>query len=133
MYEIKTIPFEATWKLRHEVMWPNMSIDYVKLSNDPEGQHFGLLVAEELVSIISVFIESDEAQFRKFATLKTHQGKGYGTALLSHVMTKLEAQKLKRIWCNARVDKATFYEKFGLMKTDDTFVKGGIDYMIMEK
>jgi hypothetical protein len=48
-------------------MWPNKSIDYVKLPNDQDGQHFGLFIKGELVSIVSAFIFSDEVQFRKFA------------------------------------------------------------------
>ncbi len=114
-------------------MWPNKSIDYIKLTDDQQGQHLGLFIEEQLVSIVSAFIRSNEAQFRKFATLDEHQGKGYGTILLRHLITKLEHQNLKRIWCNARIDKTNFYERFGLIVTKTTFTKGGIDYMIMEK
>ena len=42
-------------------------------------------------------------------------------------------QNIQSIWCNARSDKTTFYKKFGMLETDKTFNKGGIDYVIMEK
>lgn len=114
-------------------MWPDRTIDYVKIPDDKDGIHFGLFVSSKLISIISVFIEEDQAQFRKFATVNEEQGKGYGTKLLSHLMNELEKHQLTKIWCNARKEKAFFYERFGMKKTDATFSKGGLDYVIMEK
>lgn len=114
-------------------MWPDMPYDYVKLPEDKLGEHFGLFVDDELVSIVSVFHSTNEAQFRKFATVLEHQGKGYGSTLLSHVLTALESKSLSRIWCNARVDKSDYYERFGLVATNQTYVKGGIHFVIMEK
>ncbi|UCS95726.1 GNAT family N-acetyltransferase [Echinicola marina] len=114
-------------------MWPDRPIDYVKLDEDKNGLHFGLEVEGKLMSIISVFVEEDKAQFRKFATDKPHQGKGFGSHLLAHVLAFLEAEEISLIWCNARLEKTGFYEKFGMRKTDKTFQKGGIDYVIMEK
>ena len=130
---IKRIPPESTWPIRHEVMWPDQTIDYVRLPNDEEGIHYGLFLEDELVGVISAFITGNEVQFRKFATLVKHQGKGYGTQLLNHLLAALEKEDLQRIWCNARLDKQNFYKRFGLQTTDETFTKGGIDYVIMEK
>lgn len=39
--EIKRIKPEETWTIRHEVMWPHMPIDFVKLDGDDEAYHFG--------------------------------------------------------------------------------------------
>ncbi len=130
--EIRSIAYESTWPIRHQVMWPDRSIEYVKLPNDQAGQHFGLFINEKMVSIVSVFIVGKEAQFRKFATLVAEQGKGYGSKLLSHVIEELMGRKLEKIWCNARCNKTSFYEQFGLESTDKSFSKGGIDYIIME-
>lgn len=130
---IKSIPYQSTWSIRHSVMWPDMPFDYVKLPEDQLGQHFGLFLDEELVSIVSVFFLINEVQFRKFATVLEHQGKGYGSTLLSHVLTALESKSLSRIWCNARIDKSDYYERFGLVATNQTYVKGGIHFVIMEK
>lgn len=131
--EIKRIVKEQAWQLRHEVMWPDQEFDYIKLEDDDEGTHYGLFEGEELISVVSVFIRGDQAQFRKFATLSTRQSKGYGSKLLHYVFAELERQGVKRIYCNARVEKATFYNKFGLAATDETFRKGGKDYVVMER
>ena len=131
--QITLIPYPLTWEIRHKVMWPDRPLNYVKLPNDPEGIHYGLFVEKELISIVSVFINEREAQFRKFATLQKYQGSGYGSKLLSFTLSELQQKHVEKIWCNARVEKSAFYERFGLQLTDSTFTKGGIDYVIMEK
>lgn len=130
---IEPIQAENTWPLRHEVMWPDRSIDYVKLEKDAQGIHLGLFKNDELIAVISAFIEGTEAQFRKFATKAQEQGKGYGSQLLTYLIKQLLAKNVTRIWCNARVDKSFFYKRFGLTETHHKFAKGGIDYVIMEK
>jgi len=131
--EIKQITPSETILIRHKVMWPNKPIEYVKLPNDENGSHFGLFVNGELTSIISLFIENNEAQFRKFATLNEFQGLGYGTILLKNIIAFIKKEGIRKLWCNARVEKLKFYERFNLKPTDKKFEKGGIEYVIMEK
>lgn len=131
--KIAEITSEETIPIRHEVMWPNKPIDYVRVPNDDKGKHFGLFINDKLIAVISLFVENDEAQFRKFACLVEYQGKGYGTLLLKHVINMANQNKLNKIWCNARIDKAYYYAKFGMARTNEEFVKGGIEYVIMEK
>ena len=130
---IEQIAPHQTWRIRHEVMWPDRELDYVKLPEDDEGVHFGLYVEGKLVSVVSAFENGKEAQFRKFATLEAHQGKGYGSQLLNYLFEWLTEQGAVRIWCNARIEKCGFYERFGMVKTDETFQKGGKDYVVMER
>lgn len=130
---IKQIQAEATYSLRHTVMWPDRPKNYVILPNDGEGIHFGLFVDNTLTSILSLFIENNAAQFRKLATAKEEQGKGYASMLLTYVMEYSQRKKVNRIWCNARTDKTTFYLKFGLNITKTSFTKGEINYVVMEK
>lgn len=132
--EIKKIKVEDTWNLRHEVMWPDRDLDYIKLENDFDGIHYGLFVNDKMVSVISVFFEGKSVQFRKFATLKSEQNKGYGTFLLKGVFEEIEkTEGSESIWCNARKNKRSYYEKFGLKETGRSFEKGGKSYIIMRK
>lgn len=131
--DIRFIPKEQAWQLRHEVMWPERELDYVKLADDDAGEHYGLFEGVRLISAVSLFIDGDEAQFRKFATLESEQGKGYGSRLLKHVLEAAEQRGVRRIFCNARSNKAPFYQKFGLAATGHSFIKGGKDYIIMER
>ncbi len=130
---IKEIAAVDTWQLRHSVMWPNKPMDYIKLKEDNSGFHFGCYVNNELVSIVSLFIKNNQAQFRKLATIHTAQGKGYATLLLKHVFKFAEHKNVASIWCNARANKINFYKKFGMLKTTKTYNKGGIDFVVMKK
>lgn len=131
--EIKVITPEETLDIRQKVMWPDKSIDFVKVPEDQEGTHYGLFLNDRLISVISLFYKDNTLQFRKFATLGEEQGKGYGTALLNFVMALAESQGIQRIWCNARVHKKVFYEQFGMKSTLEAFDKDGASYVIMEK
>ena len=128
---IRKIKMEQTWPIRHEVMWPDQPFDFIKLAADAEATHFGLHINEELVSIISLFPQGAKAQFRKFATLVKDQGKGHGTTLLNHIIDYAKAQGFEQLWCNARVDKTAYYERFGLYPTGETYHKRGIDFAIL--
>ncbi|WP_078548416.1 GNAT family N-acetyltransferase [Litchfieldia alkalitelluris] len=83
---ISKIEMEKAWELRREVMWHEKPFDYIKLKEDHIGIHFGVIKEGDLISVISLFVNNDEAQFRKFATLQQEQGKGYGGALLGYVI-----------------------------------------------
>ncbi|MEH6514757.1 MAG: GNAT family N-acetyltransferase [Maribacter arcticus] len=133
MKRIVQITSEETLSIRHKVMWPNKPIDYVQLPNDAEGKHFGYFKNDELISVISLFVENNEAQFRKFATLKEYQGKGFGSDLLNELMLISAKEQLSKIWCNARINKIDYYSKFGMIETNNKFIKGGIGYVIMER
>ena len=122
-----------TWPIRHKVMWPDKPFDFIKLSGDDQAQHFGLHVDDVVVSVVSIFIQNEKAQFRKLATIIEKQGYGYGTQLLSFVFKKLQDLNIEVVWCNARKDKTQFYHRFGMLQTDQEFTRGGIDYVIMEK
>jgi GNAT superfamily N-acetyltransferase len=124
---------EQEWGIRHEVMWSDKPFEYIKLEDDDIGIHFGLFKESTLVSVISLFIDNEEAQFRKFATLQEEQGKGFGSELLESVLKEAKIHGVKRIWCNARKNKVDFYKKFGLQETNSSFIKEGKSYVIMEK
>jgi predicted GNAT family N-acyltransferase len=133
MLEIKQIKPSETWEIRHRVMWAGKPFEDVKLPNDDAGLHFGLFRENVLLSVISLFIENDTAQFRKFATEIAEQGKGYGAKLLEHIVQESIERNIKTFWCNARTSASGFYEKFGLAVVSDTWVKDGIEYVKMER
>lgn len=132
--EIKQITAQETYKLRHEVMWPDMPLEFVKLKNDAAGVHFGVFKDLEIISVVSLFIKDNRAQFRKLATKTSEQGQGYGSVLLDHLISYVTTKRhINWLWCNARADKTSFYKKFGMIATKQTFQKEGLDYCIMEK
>lgn len=131
--KISRITPEEAWPIRHRVMWPGHPSDFVKVDEDPDGLHYGLFVKKELVSIVSLFVKDGKAQFRKFATEIPHQGRGYGTCLLNYLIEQVASMPVSSLWCNARVEKAAYYERFGFRKTERTYEKGGIPFVVMER
>lgn len=129
---IQPVSLDLVWSIRRQVMWPDRDVDFVRVKGDSDAVHLGLYLKEKLVTVISIFTDGKEAQFRKFATLEAYQGKGYGTLLLHLVMCELRENGYSRIWCNARKAKTGFYERFGLVCTPETFAKGGLEYVVME-
>jgi predicted GNAT family N-acyltransferase len=130
---IGKIEAHQTWKLRRQVMWPQRDIDYVKLTDDAAGLHYGLFIQDRLISVISLFFTDDAVQFRKFATCCKHQKQGYGTRLLRHAIEEAKNRKAARIWCNARKDAVGFYEKFGLTEVGADFERDGVRYIKMSR
>ena len=132
MIEIRPTTAAKTWELRHKVMWPNKSIKFVILPEDEDGFHYGLFEKERLVSVISLFKIGNEGQFRKFATDKDFQGKGFGTKLLEYLIEEAKLLNINYLYCNARVTAIRFYEKFGLKTASTIIGKTEKDYVKME-
>lgn len=124
--------YEETLKLRQQVMYPDKSIEFVKLPNDELGLHIGILENNELVSVMSLFIENRDVQFRKLATRKEMQGKGYASTLMKWLIDYAKDMKLNKLWCNARKETVDFYKQFGYKETDKTFSQNGYEYIVME-
>ena len=131
--QIRETPIEDVWCLRQKVMYPNETIDFVKLENDDKGLHLGLYIDNIFVSVISVFEEGDEVQFRKFATEVTMQNRGYGTKLLQYVMNWAVENGKRCIWCNARLSATSMYQKFEMQPAGNSWKKYGIEFIKMEK
>ena len=130
--EIKNINASDTWKIRHEVMWPDQPFEFVQLEEDNLGIHFGVFEDDKLVSIVSCFMEEKEMQFRKLATLEEYQGKGIASHLLKYILEFAKEKGVEKVWCNARSNKKSFYEKFGMTDTGKYFSKSGQEFSIME-
>jgi predicted GNAT family N-acyltransferase len=133
MLKIKNIQASETWDLRHRVMAPNRPFNSIKLPKDDLGLHFGLFQEEKLISVISLFINNDIAQFRKFATEISEQNKGYGSILLNHIIEESIKSNVKCLWCNARLTALRFYEKFGFEAVSETWMDNEIEYVKMER
>lgn len=130
--KIAEIQASQTWQIRHEVMWPNEPFEFVQLKEDDLGLHFGAFIEENLVAIISCFFTDKEMQFRKLATLEQFQEQGIASELLKYILNLAKQKGLNKVWCNARTNKKTFYEKFGMKDTQKTFTKAGQEFTIME-
>jgi phosphoribosylformimino-5-aminoimidazole carboxamide ribotide isomerase len=131
--EVRDVPLEVVWKIRQTIMYPEETIDFVKLEDDEKGMHWGLYESDNIISVISLFQKDGELQFRKFATIEDMQGKGYGTKLLQKVMDWAIQNEIQCVWCNARTSATGLYEKFGMRRSGPGWMRYGIDFVKMEK
>ena len=127
----RRITADETLAIRHHVLWPNKPVSFCKVADDETGNHYGVFIDEQLVSVASIYIEGDSARLRKFATLTEHQKKGIGKGLILHILSHLKAQKIKHFWCDARTTATGFYQKLGMKTEGDEFDKSGVAYFKM--
>jgi len=133
LIQIEQIFPSLTWKIRHEVMYPELPFESVKLADDFDGIHFGLYADHKLSGVVSLFHDGDVYQFRKLAVLANQQKAGLGTQLMQYILDFCKIQKATKLWCNARVNAKEFYYKFGFHETEKTFFKDGYDFVVMER
>ncbi|WP_221393441.1 GNAT family N-acetyltransferase [Dyadobacter sp. NIV53] len=132
--EIRSVTIGEILGIRHQVLWAQKSPDFVKVPEDESGLHFGMFYNQELVSVISLFPDTDEGvRFRKFATMAAFQNKGLGSKLLEFVISYSRDHQHNRIWCDARTNALGFYERFGFSKFSDSFMKEEIEYYKIAK
>lgn len=130
--QIEEVDYNQVLELRREVMYPNKDIEFVKLANDSDGIHVGIYDSGTLASVVSIFLEGRDVQFRKLATRETFQNKGYASALIKWILEYAKEMKLNKVWANSRVNIYPFYERFEFIKTENTFTKDEHDYVVIE-
>jgi len=131
--EIKDVPLPSVWAMRQSIMYPAETGAFVQLEADAAGLHWGLFRQSVLISVISVFVEGESLQFRKFCTLPAWQGKGYGSLLLQYVMDWAAHHAIKNVWCNARTSATALYQRFGMHPEGASWTKYGLEFIKMEK
>ena len=133
MLHIEQIRPELTWRMRQKVLYPAQKLYEMEMEEDNHGYHFGAFMDNQLVGVVSLFVNGDDFQFRKFAVAEDVQGKGIGKTMLQHLIDFALNENAKRLWCNARVTAIGFYLKFGFTPTGQLFSKNGFDYEILER
>jgi predicted GNAT family N-acyltransferase len=129
--EIKKVEVAEILEIRHQVLWPDQPLEFVKVAEDDTGVHFGLFYKANLVSVISLFADEDRLRFRKFATLHAWQNKGFGSQLLRFVINDARDNGYRELWCDARSTASNFYKRHGFEKYGEPFFKKDIEYYKM--
>ncbi len=130
---VSEVPYSDVLEIRHKAMYPDKDKDYVKLPDDDKALHIGYYKEGVLVSVLSLFLNGRELQFRKFATLPEFQGQGYGSELMKWILDYAIDMKFDRLWCNSRIEKTGFYKKFDFVEIDQIFEKEGRQFIILER
>jgi GNAT superfamily N-acetyltransferase len=133
MLHIEQIRPELTWRLRRDALYPGKDIFEMEMDEDSEGVHFGAFKENKIVGVVSLFQKGNDFQFRKLAVDLSQQKTGIGSSMLEYISGYAAENGGTRLWCNARITATDFYLRSGFAQTGRFFVKGGIDYEIMEK
>jgi GNAT superfamily N-acetyltransferase len=133
MIKIQSVIVDEILNIRHQVLWPDKPVDFVRVEGDADGVHFGLFLDDLLVSVISLFPEDRHIRFRKFATIPAFQHKGLGTQLLQYAIDWAKTNAFETMWCDARSTALPFYTRFGFQRFSEAFFKGEVEYYKIEK
>ncbi|SFE15773.1 1-(5-phosphoribosyl)-5-[(5-phosphoribosylamino)methylideneamino] imidazole-4-carboxamide isomerase [Chitinophaga sp. CF118] len=130
--QIRRITTEDTLPLRRDVLYPQETLDAVRVPGDEDGLHFGLFEEAEIVGVVSLFMRRTDAQFRKLAVHPACQGRGYGRLLIQHLIELCTKEHVPLLWCNARDTAESFYTQFGFTFEGAHFKKGNLTFCRME-
>jgi len=131
--EIRRICWQQTIPLRHAVLWPTKPPEYCHVEGDHNALHFGTFIDETLVCVASVYVNSNKARLRKFATHTDYQGQGIGSQMLRHILTALKETDVNVFWCDARESALNFYRRFDMQTCGERFYKADVCYFKMQR
>ena len=120
---INRVAPEATVGVREAVLWPGRP-DMCRLAEDEQGLHLAATLGDDqVIGVVSLFVDGAEARFRKFAVLEAHRGAGVGSSLLQAAESEAYQLGAKTIECDARAETAAYYEKRGYTAAGPPFAK----------
>jgi ribosomal protein S18 acetylase RimI-like enzyme len=129
--DIRPISWEQAIPLRHSVLWPHKSPKFCHVEGDSDGLHFGAFIGEVLVCVASVYLTSNKARLRKFATDVNYQHQGIGSKILVHIIQSLKSKQVEYFWCDARESALSLYKRFGMQVCSERFYKADVAYFKM--
>ena len=120
---INRVAPEATVGVREAVLWPGRP-DMCQLAEDEQGLHLAATLGDDqVIGVVSLFVDGAEARFRKFAVLEAHRGAGVGSRLLQAAESEAASAGAAHIECDARAEMAAYYENRGYAAAGPPFAK----------
>lgn len=130
--QIRRITTDDTLALRRDVLYPDATLEAVRVDHDEDGLHFGLFEDTRLRGVVSLFPQREIAQFRKLAIHPECQGRGYGSLLMQHLEDFCKKEHIPVLWCNARNTAEGFYIKRGYSFWGDHFTHNNVVFCKMK-
>jgi GNAT superfamily N-acetyltransferase len=121
--DLRSIPLAQTRALRRDVLRPYMTVDELA-EHEPDGAvAFGAFEGDELVAVGLVGPEGAPGDWRVrgMATRFDARGRGAGTEVLQALVQHAVDNGATRVWCNARTQARSLYERAGFEATSDEF------------
>lgn len=143
--EIRIATLEDILPVRHQVLWPNDSIESCLVEGDESALHIAAYIKEKIVCVASLYEKKEHEEtkgyeetkghfrLRKFATLTAYQKQGIGSQVLTFIIKMLEEKEAQLFWCDAREDALPFYKRFHFNVVGERFTKRGRFYYKIER
>ena len=113
----KQVDSSIVLPLRSLVLRPGLGLENAMFDKDKTALHFALMDEGACVACVTIYPEankdlpgSKQWRLRGMAVSPEIQGKSLGTKLLKYLFNELEID-CDLIWCNARRNALSFYEK----------------------
>lgn len=140
--DIKRVPVGAVISLRHRILRPGLPIETASFEHDdePTTLHVAAIPLDPqsrkacggAISCATFVLDEWEGQkafkLRGMATDTAYQGLGVGclVLILGEELLRSEFGEALPFWCNARINAAPFYERFGWERVSDEFDIPGV-------
>lgn len=127
---IELVDTKRTLELRHRILKPHLPFENTLNPGDDASTtfHFALFKQYQLISIATFIHESHTNlhagfpyRLRGMATDHDFQNKGFGQQLLNYAHYFLTQKGCDLIWCNARQNAFSFYQRLGYQSIGELF------------
>lgn len=133
-WHIEQASLEDVLPIRHQVLWPDDTIESCIVEGDESALHFSVSINSSHVCVASVYKElNGRFRLRKFATLEEFQGQGIGSKMLTFILESLATKEATYLWCDARETALPFYKRFEFQIVGERFSKKGLFYYKIER
>lgn len=119
---VRAVEPAATRVLRQAVLRPHQTVDDLA-GHEPAGTYaVGAFDGDDaLVAVGLVGPDDDGWRVRGMATAPEHRGNGAGGAVLRALLDHATAMGATRVWCTARIEARTLYERAGFAVASEEF------------
>lgn len=130
MLQIRLIPPEMTYSIRHKILRPHQDIEDSKYPSDHEegSFHVGAFLDDKLVTVVSFCLEKhpdfpEEAQYRlrAMATLDDYRMLGAGRLAVRFAEEIISDKGTDLLWCKGRTSVQKYYENLGFKAHGEAF------------
>jgi ribosomal protein S18 acetylase RimI-like enzyme len=127
-FVVREVPVALTRELRQQVLRPHEGVEELAADEAPSlfclGAFLPGLPGEERLVAVGMITQDDPVdgwRIRGMATASDQRGRGAGGAVLDALLARARAGGAQRVWCNARADAVTLYERAGLRVASERF------------
>ena len=126
--EFRSVSLKEIQKRRRRYLYSDnvRNLSNYKEDKYEKTKHYGIFKDDKLVSGLTLIentngLKERDVQIRGMFTVTGEMKRGYGSMLIKNVILKTKQNKIKIIWCNARVSALQFYKRNKFIEAGEKF------------